>query len=244
MNIPELLIQKYPTNEYVIMKEVSIGSGYMDYLLLNLWQSRGNALTGIELKSHRSDWLRELKKPQKAENGFIYCNYFYLLTTDESIAKLEEIPFTWGWLAVSKNGKQIQVKKKAPALEPVFPTRSLITAMVRRAADKTNYVALSSIQDKIKEAREAEVKSWKREKENLTDELKALHEQIQLFENIAGVKFLDRHNWGRWYFENPKIIGQAVNYLNQNGMDGIKSQLEQLKIKASKILENIETVLK
>lgn len=153
-NLWSILRAKYPENEYVLMEEVSNAAGFnrsnsADYIAVNLWPSRGLAINGIELKSFRSDWLRELKKPDKAESIFQYCDYFWLLTTDETIAKLEEIPVTWGWMTVK--GCKIKVLKDAPKLTPAQLSKGFLISMLRRAADKTSFVHKDSIEDKIKQ---------------------------------------------------------------------------------------------
>mgnify|MGYP000731094661 CR=1 FL=1 len=49
----------------------------------------------------------------------LYCDFFYLFTTDEKVAKLEEIPENWGWM--TERGGKIFILKKAPKLkaEPI-----------------------------------------------------------------------------------------------------------------------------
>lgn len=155
-SIFSLLQKRYPANEYALMKEVRDAAGFgasrsADYIAVNLWPSRGLSINGIEEKRFRSDWLSELKKPQKAENIFKYCDYFWLLTCDDSVAKLDEIPITWGWLSIK--GEKIYVKKEAPQLQPIQLTRNFLCAMLKRAVDKTDFVHIDSIKDKIAEAK-------------------------------------------------------------------------------------------
>lgn len=76
LSLIEMLRRKYPSPEWAFMQEVAprpIGGRYADVVAVNLWSSRGYAIHGFELKVSRSDWLRELKQPEKAEPIFRYC---------------------------------------------------------------------------------------------------------------------------------------------------------------------------
>ena len=64
---------KLPAGEYALMHEVRDAAGSqanrsIDVLAMSLWPSRGLYLTGIELKTDRGDWRRELRNPAKAES--------------------------------------------------------------------------------------------------------------------------------------------------------------------------------
>lgn len=119
----EVLRFKFPAQEYVLIEEVSDASGFsrsrsLDYMLVNLWNSRGLAITGIEKKTNRGDWLKELKNPAKQENHFKYCDYFYLLTDKDGVAKIEEIPPNWGWYHINGSGI-LKTMKVAPQYLPI-----------------------------------------------------------------------------------------------------------------------------
>jgi hypothetical protein len=155
----ELLQRKFPAQQYALMAEVRDAAGFSasrsaDYMAMNLWPSRGLTVTGIELKSYRGDWLNELKNPKKAEAIFKYCDYFYLLTTDEKIANLSEIPDSWGWMCIK--GKTLRTLKQAPKLNPTPLSRDIVATMLKRAIDKTEYVHINSIEDKIQAARDSQ----------------------------------------------------------------------------------------
>lgn len=92
----QLLRGRYPAESYALFSQVrnSIGfvrhARYADALALGLWQSRGLLLYGFEIKSTRSDWLRELKDPEKQELGVLqYCDHWYLVT-DEKVVHLAQ----------------------------------------------------------------------------------------------------------------------------------------------------------
>ena len=239
-NLWSILRGKYPENEYVLMEEVSNAAGFnrsnsADFIAVNLWPSRGLAINGIELKSFRSDWLRELKKPDKAESIFQYCDYFWLLTTDDTIAKLEEIPVTWGWMCVK--GCKIKVLKDAPKLTPAQLSKGFLISMLRRAADKSSFVHKDSIQDKINEAKEIVAQQKDRDREIQLKRAVQLNKIVTEFEEHSGLRF------GTWGGYEPKKIGSAVKFINENGTEGIKKDLEQLEITATNICNKIKQVL-
>lgn len=238
-NLYSIIRKRYPENEYALMAEVSDAAGFnrsrsADYIAVGLWPSRGLFINGIELKSFRSDWLSELKKPQKAENIFQYCDYFWLLTTDDTIAKIEEIPATWGWLCIV--GNKIVVKKDAPKLIPVTLTRGFISAMLKRAISKTNFVHLDSIQDRIEQAKEIAIRDQGYQRQNDSQRLKELQKDIYDFEQASGVKILDR--WA-----DKKKVGEAVMFIENGGVENIQEQLIRLKTQAENICNKINSAL-
>ena len=57
---------------YAIAEHVQSSAGFdarrvCDFMALDLWPSKGLELHGHEVKVSRSDWLRELREPAKAE---------------------------------------------------------------------------------------------------------------------------------------------------------------------------------
>lgn len=240
-----ILRKRYPESEYALMQEVSDKAGHgrsrsADYMVMNLWPSRGLSLHGIELKSFRSDWLGELKNPKKAENIFQYCDYFWLLTSEESIAKLEEIPANWGWLSVKSS--RIHVKKEAPKLSPLPITRSFLAAMLKRACDKTEFVHVDSIEDEINKAREENSINQERKMKDLVEELAQIKDSISKFQKASGIYNLSFSD--RWSDGDPTKIGEAVKFLEKGGAKGIKEDLLRLEESAKRVLEGISAGIK
>lgn len=238
----QVLRAKFPANEYVLIQEVSDASGFsrsrsLDYMLINLWQSRGLAVTGIEQKSWRNDWLKEIKNPAKQENHFKYCDYFYLLTTDENVAKIEEIPINWGWWHINKSGV-LKTMKAAPKLNPEPIGRSLMCAMMRRAASKENYVHRDSIQEAIDNAVELGLKNRNSERDWELRNAKELRVQVELFEKESGIDI--RNGWYHYYGKkNAGTIGSIVRILLDGGVTGYQNRMIKLKESAATILQHI-----
>jgi len=233
-NLWDILNKHFPPGQYALMQEVSDAAGFnrsrsADYIAVSLWPSRGLGINGIELKSFRSDWLNELKNPKKAENIFKYCDYFWLLTSDETVAKIEEIPVTWGWMCVVNN--KISIKKDAPKLTPVTLDRNFMATMLKRAACKDGFVHVDSIQDRIESAKEQGKQETTRQAEYVLKEYKRLTELIKEFEDASGIKINDR--WAH----NGKQIGEAVNFILNHDVKNLVRRLKQIQ-NASEAINN------
>ena len=74
------------------------------------------ALHGHEVKVSRSDWLAELRDPEKSEAIKRYMHRWWLVVPDASIVKDGELPDGWGLLVAG--GKGLRAKVKAPRLRP------------------------------------------------------------------------------------------------------------------------------
>jgi hypothetical protein len=86
----------------------------IDALAISRISGRGNEVYGIEIKSERSDWLKELATPSKAEAFTPLLDRFYLVAAKD-VATLDEVPSTWGFLEA--NGSGLRVVRRAPHLE-------------------------------------------------------------------------------------------------------------------------------
>lgn len=237
-----ILRKRYPEEQYALMAEVRDKAGHYasrsaDFIAVGLWPSRGLAVNGIELKSFRGDWLNELKKPAKAENIYQYCDYFWLLTEDDTIAKIEEIPATWGWLVIK--GNRIIQKKDAPKLDPKPVSKHFMAAMLKRASDKGGWIRKDSIQEEI----DASYRRGKTEDESssirVQRELDNIREVVKQFTEASGIALPDR-SW----FEHPRDIGHAVKFIRDGGAEKVKKQLLELESSAKEILENITKGIK
>lgn len=113
-----------------------------DFMALDLWPSKGLHLIGHEIKCSRSDWLRELKDPTKAEEFTRYCDRWYVVVPDPDIVRPNELPDGWGMLSYRKRGHgryqetYLHEVHRAPVLSPEPMPRTLTCALVR-AVEKT-----------------------------------------------------------------------------------------------------------
>lgn len=105
-----------------------------DAMAVDLWPSSSHLIHGFEVKVSRSDWLTELKDPEKAEAFKPYCDHWWLVVPDADIVR-SDLPLGWGLLAVAPNGA-LRVRKQAPKLDRQ-PMPFEMTAAWLRATAKT-----------------------------------------------------------------------------------------------------------
>jgi len=114
-SIFEFLCQRrYCGPEWFTLPEVPPTKGALnrlDMVAWNLFSSRGLTVHGIEIKASRSDWLRELKAPQKSEHTHAMVESFYV-AAPQGVVLLEEVPTEWGFLEI--RGERLFTPKKAP----------------------------------------------------------------------------------------------------------------------------------
>lgn len=93
------------SGEYAFLRHVRNAAGHdakrtFDAVAVGLWQSRGHDIHVIEVKVSRSDLLRELNKPDKAEDAAKVADRFSI-AAPRGICTLAELPATWGYIEVS-----------------------------------------------------------------------------------------------------------------------------------------------
>ncbi len=158
-----------------------------------------------------------------------------LLTTDEHVANADEIPASWGWMCIQ--GNKIITKKEAPKLTAKELSRHFVCAMLKRANDKSKFVHIDELENRIKEEAQRENNSMVAENKLLKDEVDGYKKQLKEFEEESGVTI-------GWRGHSIKEVGKAVKLVNNGGMGDIKKELESLKTKAEMIAKKIDNVLK
>lgn len=189
---------KYKAPEYAFFRHVRNSTGHsakvrtIDAMAMSLWPSRGLELHGFEVKVSRSDWLSEMKKPEKQEEFFRHCDRFWLVVGDSSIVKAGELPKGWGLIV--PHGAGLSIKTHAPELDPEPVPKRLLAAIMRKGDDPDETGRISA-------AAEAKVRKSLGERlaktEALETELRmlkaksdvALHstEALREFEKFSGI---------------------------------------------------------
>lgn len=238
-HVYEILRKHFPEKEYALMHEVRDAAGFgasrsADYMAMNLWPSRGLSLHGLEQKASRSDWMNELKKPEKADAIFKYCDFWWLFTTQEGVAKLEEIPQSWGWIEI-RNGK-IKVLKDAPKLNPCVMDRSFLACILKRAVSKDGFILESSIEERIRIAKETAESKRTYHHKQLEEEVKKIRADIAKFKEFTGIDITS----DRWNRPNIEQIGEAVNFIAGGGIKNLTKELEKLDQTSDRIAQSIK----
>ncbi len=129
-------------DRYVRAEHVRASAGFdrrtADFIVFDTWASSRFAIHGVEVKVSRSDWLRELKDPTKAEPFMAWCTHWWLAVPDRSMVKPDELPSGWGLLAGQRYMGDMRLVAAIPAPRrnvPPIPPDSV--AALLRAAVKT-----------------------------------------------------------------------------------------------------------
>lgn len=239
----ELLREKFPPGSYALFPEVRNATGvrgdrYADAVMMSLWPSRGLEITGFEIKASRSDWLRELKDPRKAEGVACYCDRWFVLATSKDIVKVDELPKTWGLMARGARG--LGVVKAAPLLTPIPADRLFIASMLR-AGQKQIETAVEAA--KAPYERERHLLALKVEADHREDSTRAieqavdaerrrgdeLREALEEFRKQSGIDLLRIIHHQRWTLGK---VAAAVKFLSEghnfDSIGGIARQLSDL----------------
>lgn len=107
-----------------------------DFMAQDLWAMKGLPLHGHEVKVSRSDWLRELADPTKAEEFRRYCDRWWLVVPDRTIVR-DDLPDGWGLMALDDVGK-LRVYRSAPKLDPEPRTVTFQASLMRAVAKTAN----------------------------------------------------------------------------------------------------------
>lgn len=113
-----------------------------DFIAIDCWPTQGLELHGHEVKVSRSDWLSELKKPDKAEAFKRFMDRWWLVVPDAAIVKPGELPEGWGLLSLVRcdwpgvglpdlGGMKLRAKVSAPKLIPDPLPRDLLATLMR-----------------------------------------------------------------------------------------------------------------
>jgi hypothetical protein len=126
---------RFPAGSHALMFEVAPATGggtrYADAVAVGLWASHGHLVQGIEIKVSRSDFLHEMKQPEKSAPVMRYCGRWWL-ACPKGMVKPEELPPTWGMLELH-NGI-LTPKVKAPILKAEPITLAFFASLCRRRA--------------------------------------------------------------------------------------------------------------
>ncbi len=107
----------------------------IDVLFFNFWHSKKYKRIAYEIKRARSNFLQELREPDKRAVIMKYVNEFYFVTP-KGLVKVSEIPEDCGLVEVDDNGL-CRMKKRAPYLGDPEPNWYLVGTLLRSFYDKT-----------------------------------------------------------------------------------------------------------
>lgn len=139
-----------PLAGWAFLEQVPVAPGHArrmaDGVAIQCWKTRSgppHAVIGFEVKVSRSDWLREVAQPDKAEL-LQYCDFWYVVVAGPEIVREGELPRGWGLLVPEElpgtiPGRQpkygLAERVAAPRLSPRPVDRPFAAALLRRASE-------------------------------------------------------------------------------------------------------------
>lgn len=181
----------WPSPAHVCLPGVRNGTGFArrestaDAVVMSVYPSRGLWLAGVEIKISRSDWKRELARPDKAAAIQKYC-HFWFVAAPKGVVPVEEVPETWGLIEVERNTAKIM--RKAPGQKPETIDLLLLGSILRKVESCTEPSAL--VAGKIAKAIEDARHGWI---DDSKDELAELQALISDFEKASGLEIGRAH---------------------------------------------------
>jgi hypothetical protein len=240
MTLYQLLESRYNDEHSILLYEVRDSTGFdssrsADAMSISLYRTRGREVNGFEIKHSRSDWLRELKDPAKAEEIGKYCDYFYLLTPDDTVAKVDELPIPWGWMV--PKGQRFKVMKKAQKMDPRPIDRHILCSLLYTLRAKCYTDINKQIEEQVSEKLKSRHSGLKYQLESAQEKLEQLKTAVHTFENASGLSI-----GGSWMStENNQKIGETVRYVmnNKKVIEKFESDLEWAAKRAQHIADDI-----
>lgn len=234
-NVRAALADRFPPNEFALFFEVGTGRR-ADAIAMNLWHSRAYAVHGFEIKVSRSDWLRELKQPAKADATAKFCDYWWIVAP-QGVVQEDELPMNWGLLIARPQTKgdvtSVRLRKAVNAmrLEATPLNRYFISVMLRRTAADTREQARQmarTLVDKAKADAEANaVRAAERHDRILADKA-AMYDKL--------VAALGCKDWEA----QPEEWRRAVDFVRRCGVTGTYTNIEHALPHLRRAIKDIE----
>lgn len=126
-----------PDQGWALFRELRSATGSQeglriaDAVAVSIWPSKGFEVHGLEVKTSRADFLRELRSPTKAREIGRFCSRFYLVTPapwKKVLLSTEELPEGWGLI---EDGR---IVREATEREAVEPTTAFLQSLLRAGA--------------------------------------------------------------------------------------------------------------
>lgn len=237
---------KYQPPQWAALYEVADSTGFgtrrCDCMAMSLWPSKGLHLHGHEVKASRSDWLKELQDPSKAETFAKHCHYWWIVAA-RGIVKPEEMPARWGLMELTSHGN-LRVKAAATIRDNCELNYAILAAMLRRAVESSpgeqqiKSVHRAAYDDGYERGRKHAESSGSTEFQLTKKKLTRLTEQLAAFEAASGIKI------GMY---NGRSIGKAVDVLVNCGPQHLPAAVSKLRESAKtagNVADAIEVALR
>jgi len=236
---------------FVALRQVANSTGWpqsrtADAIAMQTWPSRGLHIHGIEIKCSRSDWVRELKKPAKADLIARFCHFWWIAVSDKKIVKKSELPETWGCLLID-NGT-VRVLKKAPLYSDVEPVSYGFLAAILRRVEKQENRTDDDVRDIFEQGRRAGHKAGLAAGKKLLQQkfdhqaatTERLRETLSVFEKASGIQINE-------YTRNVSNLAAAVRFVMDGGIEAVLTsnlgKLRRLESGARVVADDVHALI-
>lgn len=187
------LHKTFPAPAWAVLEEVPNATGgranrSADAVAVSLWPSRGIYLHGFEIKAHRSDWLRELKNPKKADAIARFCRYWSVVAAD-GVVRSDELPETWGLLERGPS-KDLTWVRRGREMDAEPPTIHFLAALLRRVGEAQEAIRRRAFDAGRARGHEDAPSEERQRVDQLQCELASLRGVVRDFEQKAGVELV------------------------------------------------------
>jgi hypothetical protein len=223
--------------KYSVLFEVRNGTAWranrsVDAVVMGLWPSLGMELWGMEIKTARYDWLREMKDPGKASEVFGYFDRWFLVAPAD-IIKPDEIPQPWGWL-VPENGRLRQAREASKNDQVKAVDRHFLGALLRRTAKTDDAFIEAALNKALQEQRrQFDTEIDKRALERQGDLRKDAEQWAQMRELL-------KQKPDDWVYQADVI--EAVRLLLKAGVTGAWGGLRSLVAEVDRVQASLDKV--
>jgi hypothetical protein len=226
--------------EWSIFFEVGDSTGaqqrrWADAVAMNMYPSRGLEIHGFEVKVSRSDWLKELKTPDKSGPVQQYCDRWWIVCP-AGIIKDGELPPTWGHYEVSEAGKIRQVVA-APKLEAAPVTRGFVASMMRRTGEVDDALIANLVGTRLEAERARDRANNEREIAHRTSQHEELKKLVREFEASSGLNISNRYTGGRDVGKAVKLVLAAGVGQTYGGINSIRNTVQSTLKQLERALE-------
>lgn len=230
----------YRPPHFVFLPEFRGATGFdrcrsADAVAIGLYKSRGQEITGFEVKVSRADWLKELRTPDKADGIGQYCDEWFIAVHDEQIVKLSELPKPWGLIVVDVQKKKRKCLKPALTRTPRPMSAELRSSIIQRCF-LLNQNAIGRAEE-LQKVREEGFKAGEAHALRDFEGLKKLRQQVADFQSASGISI---HEWS-----DGKGMGEAMRVvMHQESLSGLANSMKRELNMFENIRKNFEDNLK
>jgi hypothetical protein len=183
------MAHKWSAPEHALVWEVGDATGgrqtrSADAIIMGLWPSRGIHMDGVEIKTYRSDWLRELKAPAKAEPVSRFCDHWWIHAGPD-VVKPEELPVGWGLRVY--DGRIWTTVVEAALRTPDAPNREFIASLLRRSDQQLEKAAKAKAEQMVAGERAKIEREIEERVEHRTRRSAAMASIAEEFEAVLGM---------------------------------------------------------